>query len=146
MTSEELRDRLAYWQRELRLQDWRITVAIVDEPHEFVGPPSEVANLSGQIQYGVAAYRHAMIRLLRPDHPTLASGAGPQWLAPHDLEQVLVHELLHLYIGDISGRSATSAEEMAIDTIAWTLVTLDRRARASLGFMPADVNAGVARG
>ena len=123
MTQERLRERLVYWQRVLRLQDWRITVRYVDEPHQFKGP--EALTLSGQVVTHSKVYRTASIAILRPDHPDLAQRPDAPPETHGDVEQILVHELLHVMLH--AGDACPEMQETACELLAWALIRLDRR-------------------
>jgi hypothetical protein len=126
MTPLDLIDKLLYWQQILRLQAWDIQAVFIDEPHEFEG--GDAPGAVGRICWGNPAYRTATIQILRPDHPIHTNG-GPltAFRRRFDAEQTLVHELLHLYW--MRDSDEDDAREMAVDTLAWALVELDRKDR-----------------
>lgn len=110
--------RLAYWQKQLRLQDWDISVRIMRR-HAMPRATSV-----GSVQ--IEIYRRANVLLLDPVdfHPD-------DWPADADLEISLVHELLHCAVYDAGTPTPDSAQdvglERAIEALAILLVTLDRR-------------------
>jgi hypothetical protein len=118
MTEEQLQERLAHWQRVLKLQDWTVFVVIARD-HEM----DEESN-AGEIDVKLAQ-RIAKIWLRDPIDYT-----GRQWV-PIDLERVLVHEMLHIHFEALWPKkrdaSCHVAEEQAINAIADALILLDRK-------------------
>lgn len=110
------------WQRELRLQDWDVTIEIARQRDVGEATMGDCTRAKTK--------RVARIRLLDPrdidgqDMMTLEEA--------HNWELTLVHELLHLQLHDAfpSGYSAGSAEELAIeraiDATSKALVRLSR--------------------
>lgn len=127
MTIEQLRERLSYWQRVLRVQDWRIAVRYVDEPHQFRG--DQALTLSGQVITHSKTYRTASISILRPDHPDMAHRPEVPAEANPDVEQILLHELMHVLLH--AGDACPESQETACEMLAWALLDLDRRSRAT---------------
>lgn len=119
VTPADLDARLAYWQGQLRLQDWDMTVTIVRR--HAMSRPTSVASADIEI------YHRAKIRLLDPIdfHPE-------DWPVDRDLEVSLVHELLHCVFYDVGNPKADTPEdaafERAIEVTAIALVRLERRA------------------
>lgn len=108
-----LRELLGYWQPLLRLQDWEITLEVAD------GLAWARAGLSPHT-VGTCrqndAHGWAQIRLLR-------AADIPEHIVPAclDLEQTLVHELLHLLI-PVAPAGADAVGELSINKIAGALV------------------------
>lgn len=117
---------LAYWQEQLRLQDWRVKAEVVRDKQmrdaiDKHSPSSGGASV-------LLDRKEATILLLHPaDFPS-----DTTW--PQDHEVTLVHELLHLHLEAIfwacplaeKTDSYTNAEEQAICSIAPGLVQLRR--------------------
>lgn len=112
---------LDYWRPRLRLMDWDVTL--------------EVYGLKGWIALGRSAYEagncaisasfgSARIRLLDP-------AAMPADIAPscRDVEDTIVHELLHLMLPVRESDGTDHAGELRINRVAQALVR-ERRARA----------------
>lgn len=115
MTIEQVRERLAYWQRVLRLQDWDIAVVFA-APKDF----TERTNLGDNSRQ--SQYRRALIRLV---DPVLDEGTEPfHTHFPYDPEQVLLHELLHCIVP--SAGDAAADAEYAVDTLASAFLRLER--------------------
>jgi hypothetical protein len=117
LTEEELRAKCAEWQRILRLQDWDVVVSI-DRARDMT-----LSEVDGECEWTLAS-KQARIRILDPmDFPP-----DSKW--PQDMEQILVHELLHLHFAPFDRFERGSLEhvamEQAIDLIASALVKLKR--------------------
>lgn len=115
LTIEQLQDRMVYWQEKLRLQDWMIKIKIARANEMEANRNAEIAFIYDNKQ--------AYIKILdNMDHPKDA------WFE-HDMEWSLVHELLHLHLGQIrQGENIDSVEEeQAIESIVYGLIALDRR-------------------
>lgn len=117
----QLQERLAHWQKLLRLQDWDVDIKIVRR-HAM---PKATSLAGAQID----RYRRVKILLLDPVdwHPD-------DWPADRDLEISLVHELLHCVFYDAGSPKEDSPEDLAleraVEATALALITLDRQARA----------------
>lgn len=117
LTMDQVAALLPEWQEALRLRDWHVHVSI-----------ERLRDMGGH-RAGCCTWllstRTADIKLLDPvDYPDVT------W--PYDMEQVLVHELLHLSLAGLSHEDDEPewfdiAREQAIDSIAETLVALKRR-------------------
>ena len=104
---------VAYWQRQLRIEDWDIQVDTV--------PAHIIDGKAGQCSTWAALGR-ARIRLADP--ATLTPETCPIY---NDLESTLVHELLHVAIpADQEDGRASEGQERAIEGIAQCLVRLNR--------------------
>jgi hypothetical protein len=106
------------WQKILRLQDW--TVAI-KWGRSFDLPHGKEATTRSSLSAKLAA-----VRILDP------ADYDPDSMAPQDIENTVVHELLHLHTWPFDHALADSLEarcvEQAIEAIATALVGLDRKA------------------
>lgn len=119
LSNEQLQERLAYWQEKLRLQDWIIEVKI-KRGMDMMSETSACVNWT-------LSKKMATISILDPiDYP-------PNCMGERDMENDLVHELLHLHFAPISdhfgeNRSVYSTfEEQAIESIAFGLVETERK-------------------
>jgi hypothetical protein len=114
-TDEELQEKLVEWQKRLRLQDWLITTRIARNKDVS-------ANSQGHCSW-VINKKMATILILDPiDYPT-------DTMFKQDMEQTLVHELLHLHFAPFDDETDTPKEvaiEQAVDCIAYGLVQLHR--------------------
>jgi hypothetical protein len=139
LTQEQLEERLAFWQKVLRLQDWRVRVRLVRQ-RDLRDPGNQ-----GESEW-VLENRAAVIRVLEPfDYPS-----DSVW--PQDMERTLVHELLHLHFAPFDAEPDTAesiAQEQAIDCIATGLVALHRGQRPGVdeasSAMVADLKAEIQR-
>lgn len=116
-TEEELRSKCAEWQKILRLQDWIVNVRIKRRSDMSDG------NFDAQIHVTLPN-RVATIYILDPiDYDSRSE-------LPQDMEQHLVHELLHIHLYPITGKFEEGllqiAEEQAIEAISWGLIALKR--------------------
>ncbi|HEX8089370.1 MAG TPA: hypothetical protein VF762_10985 [Blastocatellia bacterium] len=115
----EARRCCAYWQRQLRLSDWKLKIRIV---RRYDLPPDRVAECTFHL-----ASKSATIRLLnandhRPDND----------FNDRDHEIGLVHELLHLHVAPFNPKMETleqAMSEVAIESIAQSLVLINRGIR-----------------
>lgn len=115
-TEENLRERVAYWQRALRLADWQIACAIVPAADLYGGGQAENRYRRN--------LRQSMISIRREED----WNEGPFFEV--DWEQSVVHELLHLHTDAFRVELDTpeqTAEEQAIDALASALVRLERQ-------------------
>ncbi|HEX4275810.1 MAG TPA: SprT-like domain-containing protein [Bryobacteraceae bacterium] len=110
MSEQELEELCRQWQQVLRLLDWKITVRIrrmrdMDEC------------------FGRARVRH---RFKEAD--VEIADAVDRGDAQPDLEQTLVHELIHLHfhLATPEGGDSLCVFEQGIDLTAWALVNLKR--------------------
>lgn len=115
MSETELQELLAEWQERLRLQDWRVTVAL-QRYHEM---PSR--DLGGHCEYNIQR-RAARITLKHPKDEEDIDGDHSL-----DTEGYLVHELLHLHSLHYCPEGAENdLFEQGLNAIAAALVTLKR--------------------
>lgn len=112
-TEKHLERRCRYWQALLRLEDWDVTVRLVDElPGHALGRC-----------WWLDEKAIATIRILRPER------CDPGRIPAQDVEVTLVHELLHLHFAAFTAENHTpqaTAQEVAIDRCARALVGLER--------------------
>jgi len=123
LTSEQLQERLDYWQQKLCLSHWVIDVRIE--------PAHHMSGALGYCSFTVSKCR-ASIELVDPAHKEAESD-------PYDMEQTLVHELLHIHFSpwfnwsrEQQRMSKTEDDlytEQPIERIAWILVEQDRNQR-----------------
>ncbi|HXM44726.1 MAG TPA: hypothetical protein VN924_26050 [Bryobacteraceae bacterium] len=109
--------RLAFWQQRLNLKDWKIS-AVISQANDL--KPETLGNIHWD-----AAKRTATIRVLD------ASGyRAPCREALPDMENTLVHELVHLELSSLPRSQASRhEEELAVNRIADALLELDRQGR-----------------
>lgn len=119
LTEEQLQERLAYWQKVLRLSDWIVDVNITRERD------MTRTGIAAEVEWTLQK-KMASIRILDAvDYPT-------GLMDTQDMEQSLVHELLHLHLAPISDHFSNDNdiynlfEEQAIDSIADALVRVSR--------------------
>ncbi|WP_157800947.1 hypothetical protein [Bacillus solitudinis] len=118
LSQEELEERLAYWQEKLRLRDWIITIRIVREKEM---DPNRAAEISWTLSKKMAS-----VRILDPiDYPD-------GLMAMQDMENSLVHELLHLHFAPIHEDAHDREhyevfEEQAIESITHGLIAVARK-------------------
>ncbi|MCM3573295.1 hypothetical protein M3172_08815 [Mesobacillus subterraneus] len=110
---EQLQEKLKEWQKRLRLQDWIIEARIC-RIHELM--PDSLANIHPTLEK-----KAALIKIMDPiDY-------DPTFMLPYDMENSLVHELLHLHLWPITGddeeRKHHIAEEQAIECITSGLLS-----------------------
>lgn len=117
-----LQERCAFWQRQLRLSDWEITPTYATS-HELRGDYAH-SQVNG-------ALKESRMRILDPndaDPPSTRTG-------PYDVEQILIHELLHLHLDAWGGDARDEKclefreKEAAIDCMSWALLRLERGER-----------------
>lgn len=123
MSNEELQEKLAYWQKRLRLRDWRITVKFASV-HELGLNSGGDCNADWETQ-------SASIRVL-PE-----SDYNADWKQQSDVEgeeETLVHELLHCIFNPFEAKRETTEfilQHRAVNTLAFALVEEHRRTMAS---------------
>lgn len=111
---------LTRWQKLLRLQDWDIIIRPVHR--KDLNNSSAMAECD--YKYGI---REAVIRVAFP-------GENNEDEHPYDLEQTIVHELLHIHFGLVNegsqGLNVNDTQkwlfERAIDSLAKSFVEVDR--------------------
>jgi hypothetical protein len=106
-------DRLAVWRQRLKLDDWRISVAMTNDL-----PPKTL----GGIRWDKTK-KSATIWTLDPSNYRL-----PFREMLEDMELTIVHELVHLELASLPrGQASRSSEERAVDGIAAAMLALDRK-------------------
>lgn len=124
LTTDQLQERCLYWQERLRLRDWDVVVEVV-RAARLQAPGTGF--LDGSCDWTLSN-KTAYIRILDPvDYPEDA-------FEPQDMEQTLVHELLHIHFAPFFEGLVTSetkdleqiAKETAIEMIARALVQVSR--------------------
>lgn len=111
-TEEQLQQKCAEWQKRLRLQDWIVKIRLC-RAHEL--PIGSLAHVHYTVEKKMAS-----IRITDPvDYP-------PDSMVPYDMENSLVHELLHLHLAPITGDKASIEEEQAIECITSGLLGVHR--------------------
>ena len=120
LTEEQLQQRLLYWQERLNLRDWKLKVKI-DRGSDIGG------DYQGGINWSLNS-KSASIRILDPiDYPKHS-------MEEQDMENTLVHELLHIHFALISEKCNPQPmeiynlfEEQAIESLAEALIELERK-------------------
>jgi hypothetical protein len=108
-------ERLRIWQSRLRLNDWKISIAMTHAP--LLRP-----NTLGNVQWD-ADEKTAVIRVL--DGADYQVGCRDML---DDMEFTVVHELLHLKLSTLPRSEASRRdEEFAVNHITNALLSLDRR-------------------
>lgn len=117
MTELELQPLLNEWQKRLRLQDWHVQIALTRERD------MPIDSSRGAVKWNVNN-KEAWIHILDPiDYPPAQ--------IPQDMEQTIIHELLHLHlvmVAELAEESApiNIAVEQAIVCISEAFVRLKR--------------------
>ncbi len=130
-TIDQLRERLAYWQRVLRLQDWDIQISIARmSTFEKQGSAAEV--------HTYERTRTVRIKILDPED---YAGLNPAALRPQDMEYSIVHELMHvvIYACTVSFDSHPKAElleEQCVHNLTTAVLSLTRVPLATVGVLP----------
>jgi hypothetical protein len=123
VTETHLRRLLRYWQRRLRLADWKCSIRFA--------PKTELKDCQGKNEHNENARTSEILVLNPADYdPNEYPGKIPQ-----DVEDTVVHELLHLHFSWFKPRN--KAEEImleqAIESIAGALIALKRRKKSITG-------------
>jgi hypothetical protein len=109
-----LRARVALWKQRLKLQDWSVSVVISRQSELRPGT-------LGNIHWDPDA-RTAVIRVLGA-----VNGEAPSHSSLMDMEDTIVHELVHLELASLPKTDASrSDEEFAVDHLTDALLKLDR--------------------
>lgn len=110
-----LDDRLAVWQQRLKLEDWRISVALVRLSDL---PPKTLGGISWEKKK-----KSAVILVLDPSDYRL-----PFNEMLDDMELTVIHELVHLDLASLPrGQASRGSEERAVSGIADAMLALDRK-------------------
>ena len=105
-------ERLAVWQKRLKLEDWNLKVRLVHTPEL---KPKTLGNLHWD-----HPAKTALIRVL-----AMADYKLPYAAALQDMEFTVVHELVHLQLSDLPRSDASrGAEERAVNRITDSLLSL----------------------
>jgi hypothetical protein len=123
LSDADLKDRCAYWQRLLRLQDWRIDVKFVDTENladDALGSCSPFSDA-----------KLAIIKLAREEATGKTGAFATSFPEHYDTERLLIHELLHIPLHGVITEDASEPErvlqEQAIESIADALIALERK-------------------
>ncbi len=112
MNQRELQSKCRAWQRRLRLQDWTVTVDLVRHAPDV--------DILGRVEYSLLT-KCANIKITNE-----SSLAPRQKEDGYDMEEVLVHELLHLHFVSIleleSKEPSYVAQEHVINVLAHALI------------------------
>lgn len=118
LTKEQLEERLRYWQKLLRLQDWHIVIQIC-RGRDIDESDARCEQLQG--------LRQAIIKIADP------VDWAPTVPLPLDMEWNLVHEMLHIvwglptaHIDRNDGGPEVWAMEAAIESTTHALINLER--------------------
>ena len=120
MTLEEAQVACAEWQNILRLQDWEIHVRFA---HSSSFPSEQEQSMSQAEVHVEERLHYAVVRLIFPEDYSHGDGH------PQDMEQCLVHELLHIHFYSFrldADSPEFNAVERVIETISQSLVGLKR--------------------
>jgi hypothetical protein len=110
-------EKLARWQRQLKLEDWSISVVMTQRQRLRRGT-------LGSIRWD-AGKKAATIRVLDP-----ADYQVPYRAMLKDMEFTLVHELIHLELASLPRSEASRTdEEFAVNNVASALIALDDATR-----------------
>ena len=108
------------WQRLLRLQDWDVKCRF--RHHHAI-------EMAGSISWNRAKGKQALMSLLLPGEGKDLSDHNN----PYDVEETIVHELLHLAFTSVcpvsTGSLKSDMHEAAIEQTAQLLIKLDREPR-----------------
>jgi len=114
LTLDELKDLCDEWKKILGLQNWDIIILLCNY--------EELDQIKGSCSWQIKN-RHAVIRILDPKFYISE-------YYPFDMEQVLVHELLHCFWGILDDHKVDSIDddihEQNIDLLSIALVGLKR--------------------
>lgn len=106
-TQEELEARCKVWQERLRLQDWDIRVVFASKAELFMDHHPNHAY--GDCERHLDDLR-ARIRVIRPEDYSHSFGV------PLDMEELLVHELLHVNFAHLCAAGLSQAEQLSLET------------------------------
>ena len=110
MNQRDLEKTCLKWQQRLRLMDWNIEAKFVSR-HELLG-----RDIFGEIDFQIH-HKQALLKVLldREGYPFMDKAAC-------SVDHVVVHELLHLHMIDWKDEDNETAQEQAINLIAYALV------------------------
>jgi hypothetical protein len=116
MTQEQLEEKLAVWQKRLRLQDWHLIAQLVRKQDMKMDGNAEIAlnriRLRGQI-------------LILPPEEQMPSSMG---FGRDSVKHLLAHELLHIFFNPFQTENDSplgDAEEQAVERLAMAFVEMD---------------------
>jgi len=114
--SETAQEIIEYWQPILRLQNWKITVTVVEDVKDIRCFATNTQD---------PHYEISSISVLNPEK------IPPEWKGCKDLEVTIVHELMHTRLIYVAPRPKKNKRkswqlEMAVETIAKALVASRR--------------------
>ena len=111
-----LRDRLAFWQGRLKLDDWSVKL-VISAPADL--RPGTLGNINWD-----AGKKTAMIKVL-----TAASRESSSHDVLQEMEFTVLHELIHLELAQLPRtEQSRSAEEFAVNHLAEALLQTERPA------------------
>jgi hypothetical protein len=117
VTEAELKELCALWQKRLRLQDWNVRLEVV-EARELAG----FANCRSSLRE-----KTALIRIVDVADST---SSDTEIFGGRNVEEDLVHELIHLHVEPFSPDDRDSTEweaiEQAVGVLANCIVRLSR--------------------
>lgn len=114
-TDRFLQDRLGYWCKHLKLEEWQVSIAMVRR--DSLRPKT-----LGKIQWDKKR-KTAVIEVMDPSDYRLSFRPMLD-----DMEFTVVHELVHLSLASLPRSEASrSSEEHAVNRLAEALVRLDSR-------------------
>lgn len=119
---KELQRHLRYWQKRLRLTDWTVTIRFASK--------KELCDGDEDISQGLNVYnlnaRTSEILVIRPDDYDPSTYPNKE---QQDIENTVVHELLHLHLAPWQTESEAEdiQQEQAIEAMSYALVSLKRR-------------------
>ncbi|MUK89144.1 hypothetical protein GMD78_12245 [Ornithinibacillus sp. L9] len=118
LSEEQLQEMLKYWQEKLRLQDWIIEVKVRRE--------------RDMMQDSLACVNWTLSKKMATISILDQVDYDPSFIWVRDMENDLVHELLHLQLAPISDHFKdnefySTFEEQAIESIASGLIALERK-------------------
>lgn len=122
LTEEELIDLCAYWQKTLGLSEWEIRLRVCGKEELCLEPYEDDIFQVAQNTFSKTTL-HSRISII--DHADWNSDF------PHDMEQSLVHELLHLHYWAFEpefGSTEFMLWERSINQVATGLVKVRREA------------------
>src|ERR1700748_2446066 len=123
MTLKDLKRLKDKWAARLRLNDWDIVIRWADFTNE---EDAESAKTCHAWAITLSHSRSAEIVVVHPDNNAHTEIVPRR---EHDIEVIIVHELLHLPfspLGTVEGTSEEVIEENLVDVMARLLVALDR--------------------
>lgn len=118
MNEAELRELCTLWQKRLRLQDWNVRLEVVE---------ARVLNGAFANCRTALSEKSALIRFTDADD---TSSADTEIFGGRDMEEDLVHELIHLHAEPFSPDDRDSTEyeaiEQAVGVLANCIVRMSR--------------------